>query len=125
MVRTLRLGRGDQILSAFQVNALRCRSAGGPESGLHRAGHRVDAGHCPPDRVLLVRLQSKSGAAWGALSLYREPGRRMFDKAEKAFLQAIAPHLAEGARRALLVGEATDPETPDAPGLVILTTRSG
>jgi DNA-binding CsgD family transcriptional regulator len=33
----------------------------------------------------------------------------------------VAPHLAEGARRALLVGEAVDPEGPDAPGLVVLS----
>lgn len=73
------------------------------------------------DQELVIRLQAKSGAAWGALSLYREPGQPMFDAAEMRFLNAIAPHLAEGARRALLVGEATDPEGPDGPGLVILT----
>jgi DNA-binding CsgD family transcriptional regulator len=33
----------------------------------------------------------------------------------------VAPSLAEGARRALLVGEATDPEGSDAPGLVVLS----
>lgn len=32
----------------------------------------------------------------------------------------MAPYLAEGARRGLLVGEATDPEGPKAPGLVVL-----
>jgi DNA-binding CsgD family transcriptional regulator len=31
-----------------------------------------------------------------------------------------SPHLAEGTRRGLLVGEATDPDHPDAPGLVVL-----
>jgi DNA-binding CsgD family transcriptional regulator len=35
----------------------------------------------------------------------------------------VAPSLAEGARRALLVGEATDPEGPDAPGLVVLASE--
>jgi hypothetical protein len=40
----------------------------------------------------------------------------MFDPDEKRFLTAVAPRLAEGAKRALLVGEATDPEGPDAPG---------
>ncbi len=29
-------------------------------------------------------------------------------------------HLAQGARRGLLIGEATDPEGPDAPGLFVL-----
>ena len=32
----------------------------------------------------------------------------------------LAPSLAEGARLGLLVGEASDPDAPDAPGLVVL-----
>jgi DNA-binding CsgD family transcriptional regulator len=75
------------------------------------------------DQELVVRLQSRSGEVWGALALYREPGRPLFSAEEKRFLCAAAPHLAEAARRALLVGEATDPEGPDAPGLVILNDR--
>ena len=75
------------------------------------------------DQELIVGLRTRSGDVWGALGLYREPGRPLFDTAEKRFLTTIAPQLAEGARRALLVGEATDPEGPDAPGLVILTDR--
>ena len=57
----------------------------------------------------------------GALGLYREPGRPLFDDAEVAFVQAVAPSLAEGARRALLVGEAVDPEGPESPGLLVLS----
>jgi DNA-binding CsgD family transcriptional regulator len=45
----------------------------------------------------------------------------MFDADEKRFLLDVAPHLAEGARRGLLVGEAADPESPEAPGLVVLS----
>jgi DNA-binding CsgD family transcriptional regulator len=44
----------------------------------------------------------------------------MFDPEELAFLRAVSAPLAEGARRGLLVGEASDPEGPDAPGLVVL-----
>lgn len=58
---------------------------------------------------------------WGALGLYREPGRPLFDDAEVAFVRAVAPSLAEGARRALLVGEAVDPEGPESPGLLVLS----
>ena len=68
-----------------------------------------------------MRLRSRPGEVWGALGLYRQPGQPYFDDSDKRFLLAVAPHLAEGARRALLVGEATDPEGPDAPGLLILT----
>lgn len=72
------------------------------------------------DQEMLTALRTRSGEPWGALGLYREPGQPFFDAAEKRFLLAAAPYLAEGARRALLVGEATDPEGPDAPGLVVL-----
>ena len=75
------------------------------------------------DQELIVGLRTRSGDVWGALGLYREPDRPLFDAAEQRFLLAVAPRLAEGARRALLVGEATDPEGPDAPGLVILSER--
>ena len=40
---------------------------------------------------------------------------------EIEFIQALTPYLAEGARRALILGEATDPQRPDAPGLVVLS----
>jgi DNA-binding CsgD family transcriptional regulator len=73
------------------------------------------------DQELIAALRTRTGEVWGALGLYREPGQPMFDAAELAFVQAVAPHLAEGARRALLVGEAVDPEGPDAPGLVVLS----
>jgi DNA-binding CsgD family transcriptional regulator len=46
----------------------------------------------------------------------------MFDPDELGFVRAIAPALGEGARRALLLGEATDPEGPEAPGLLILSS---
>jgi DNA-binding CsgD family transcriptional regulator len=75
------------------------------------------------DQELIVGLRTRAGDVWGALGLYREPGRPMFDPDEKRFLTAVAPHLVEGAKRALLIGEATDPEGPDAPGLLILDER--
>jgi DNA-binding CsgD family transcriptional regulator len=72
------------------------------------------------DQEMLAALRTRSGEVWGALGIYRAPGRPMFDQADKAFMRAVAPHLAEGARRALLVGEAMDPEGSNAPGLVVL-----
>lgn len=72
------------------------------------------------DQQLLLALRTQSGQVWGVLALYREPGQPLFDRDEREFLRLIAPQLAEGARRGLLVGEASDPEAPDAPGLVVL-----
>ena len=75
------------------------------------------------DQELIAALRTPAGQVWGALGLYREPGQPLFDDAELAFVEAVAPSLAEGARRALLVGEAVDPEGPDAPGLLVLTDK--
>lgn len=73
------------------------------------------------DQELIVALRSVTGEAWGALGLYREPGAPLFDREELELVRSLAPSLAEGARRALLVGEASDPEGPESPGLVVLT----
>ena len=72
------------------------------------------------EQELLVALRAPTGEAWGMLGLYRAPGQPEFERDELAFLRALAPHLAEGARRGLLVGEASEPDRPDAPGLVVL-----
>ena len=73
------------------------------------------------DQEMIARLRTRTGEVWGMLGLYREPRSPMFDAADKTFIGHVAPYLADGARRALLLGEATDPEGPDSPGLVILT----
>lgn len=72
------------------------------------------------DQELLVALRTRNGDAWGMLGLYREPGQPMFAPDELHFLHEVSTFLAEGARRGLLVGEAADPEGPEAPGLVVL-----
>jgi len=73
------------------------------------------------DQELLVALRTQAGEAWGLVGLYREPGQPEFDGDELDFVREVSPHLAEGARRGLLVGEAADPEGPDAPGLILLS----
>jgi DNA-binding CsgD family transcriptional regulator len=75
------------------------------------------------DQELIAALRTQAGDVWGALGLYREPGQPLFDAAELAFIRQVAPSLAEGARRALLIGEAVDPEGPEAPGLLVLTDK--
>lgn len=74
------------------------------------------------DQELIAALRTDRGDVWGALGLYRAEGQPQFDPDDLSFIVAVVPHLAEGARRALLIGEATDPEAPDGPGLVILSS---
>ncbi len=71
---------------------------------------------------LLVALRSPTGENWGTTRLNRAPGDPMFSEHEIGFMVAAAPLIADGVRRGLLVGEATDPDRPDAPGLVVMTS---
>ena len=75
------------------------------------------------DQELILGLRTATGDVWGGLGLYRATGEPMFDRDEMRFLQAIAPALGEAARRALLLGEATDPESPESPGLLVLSSE--
>jgi DNA-binding CsgD family transcriptional regulator len=75
------------------------------------------------DQEMIAALRTQAGDVWGALGLYRDQGQPLFDATELAFIQAVAPYLAEGARRALLAGEAVDPEGPSAPGLIVLSSN--
>lgn len=109
----------DVAMSATGIATLHEATNGDP-SGSPRWQANMTLGG---DQELIARLRTKSGQVWGALGLYRERGQPMFDSVEKDLVRAMAPHLAEGARRALRVGEASDPETPDSPGLLILTDK--
>lgn len=72
---------------------------------------------------MLVALRAPTGETWGTLRLTRGPGQPEFDTSELRFMATVSPHLADGVRRGLLVGEATDPDLPDAPGIVVLDRR--
>lgn len=72
------------------------------------------------EQEAIAALRTRSGEIWGALALYREPGQPLFDADELEFLARVSTHLAEGARRGLLIGEAKDPDAPEAPGLLVL-----
>ncbi len=72
------------------------------------------------EQELLVALRTPAGSAWGMLGVYRTPNQCQFDPDELRLLHEVAPYLAEGARRGLLVGEATDPQGSEAPGLIVL-----
>lgn len=72
------------------------------------------------EHEVLVALQASDGTHWGAFYLTREPGRPDFSAEELQFLRLVAPRLAEGVRRGLLLGEASEPEGPSAPAIVVL-----
>ena len=72
------------------------------------------------DQELLVALRTRDQQAWGLVGLYREVGRPRFSGDEITLLRSIAPALAEGARRGLLLGQAREPDLPEAPGVVVL-----
>lgn len=69
---------------------------------------------------VLVALRADDGSYWGAFYLVREHGRPDFSAEELRFLQQVSPHLAEGVRRGLLLGDASEPQGPDAPAIVVL-----
>jgi DNA-binding CsgD family transcriptional regulator len=73
------------------------------------------------DQELIVTLRARSGESWGTVTVYREPGAAMFSDEETDLLRALAPSLGEGARRALLIGEAQDPDGPHPPSLLVLS----
>jgi DNA-binding CsgD family transcriptional regulator len=72
------------------------------------------------DQEMVAAVRTRGGEVWGAIGLYREPDRPLFDAYEQAFLAAISPLMAAAVRRALLIGESIDPEGPDAPGMIVL-----
>jgi DNA-binding CsgD family transcriptional regulator len=72
------------------------------------------------DQEMIAALRTRGGDVWGAIGLYRQPDRPLFDPYEKGFLAAISPRMADAVRRALLIGESADPEVPDAPGMIVL-----
>jgi DNA-binding CsgD family transcriptional regulator len=69
-----------------------------------------------------LRAVLKVGSkCWGFMCLHRERSGPDFTPAEAAFLARLAPHLAEGLRAALLLGDSRSASPqPDGPGLVLL-----
>jgi DNA-binding CsgD family transcriptional regulator len=107
----------DVARSGAGISTLYEATGGDPTSSPRWRRHIAYGG----DQELVASLRTRAGNVWGALSIYREPGREMFDADDLRFVQAVAPHLAAGARRALLFGQAMDAEGPQVPGLVVLS----
>lgn len=62
-----------------------------------------------------------NSACWGTLCLHRGHSRSGYTPAEAAHLAQLAPHIADGLRKALLLGNAPSGKTPDGPGVLILS----
>lgn len=107
----------DVARSASGVSTLHEATGGDPSASPRWQANMAMGG----DQELIAALRTDSGDAWGGLGLYREPGEPMFDAAEIGFVRAVSPSLGTGARRALLLGEASDPEGPQSPGLLVLS----
>ena len=110
-------GLSDVVRSERGISTLHEVTDGDPSGTLHWQLNMEMGG----DQELLASLRTREGVVWGGLGLYREPGQPQFDEEEIALLKDISTPLAQGARTALLVGEARDPQWPDSPGLVVLT----
>jgi len=59
-------------------------------------------------------------ACWGVMCLHREAGRAGFSQRDRDIVARIAPHVAEGLRRALLAGRSLAPRPAPGHGVVIL-----
>lgn len=106
----------DVARSASGISTLHEVTNGNPSSSPRWARNMALGG----DQELIAGLRTRSGEVWGALALYREPGEPLFTEPEKSFVRSVAPALAEGARNALLWGQAREPDFADSPGLLIL-----
>ncbi|WP_277210836.1 helix-turn-helix transcriptional regulator [Isoptericola croceus] len=109
----------DVARSRSGISTLHEATGGRPETSARWHSNMVYGG----DQELMAALRARDGRAWGVMSLYREPDRPAFAPDELRFVRTVAPMLADGARRGLLMGEARDPEGPGAPGLVVLDDR--
>ncbi|MFH5211341.1 helix-turn-helix transcriptional regulator [Antrihabitans spumae] len=106
----------DVIRSSTGISTLHEATDGDPSSSPRWRRNMSMGG----DQELIARLRTRTGEVWGALGLYRDADKPMFTELEKSFIAAVAPSLADGARRALLFGQAAEPEYVDSPGLLVL-----
>jgi DNA-binding CsgD family transcriptional regulator len=106
----------DVARSPSGVSTLYEATGGDPSSSPRWHANMIYGG----DQEVIAALRARGHQVWGAIGLYRQPDRPLFDAQEQAFLAAISPVMADAVRRALLVGESADPEGPDSPGMIVL-----
>jgi DNA-binding CsgD family transcriptional regulator len=59
-------------------------------------------------------------ACWGTLCLHRGKATSGYTAAESGYLAQVAPHIADGLRKSLLLSNISSARTPDGPGVLIL-----
>jgi DNA-binding CsgD family transcriptional regulator len=62
-----------------------------------------------------------NAACWGTLCLHRERSKFDYTSADAAYMAQLAPHIADGLRKALLLDDDPLTTTPDGPGVLILS----
>jgi DNA-binding CsgD family transcriptional regulator len=110
------LKSGDVVRDPQGVQTFRQATGGRPERS---PSYPLMASVGMEDQAL-VALRSRTGETWATLRLCGQFGRRPYNDQEVGYLRTLAPHLADGVRRGLLLGSAMDPDLPDPPGLVVL-----
>jgi DNA-binding CsgD family transcriptional regulator len=90
-------------------------------------GHELDRSRRYRDMLAPMALGDElravfvaNATCWGTLCLDRERAGSEFTPAEAAYLAQLAPHIADGLRKALLVDGAAATTTPDGPGVLVL-----
>jgi DNA-binding CsgD family transcriptional regulator len=63
------------------------------------------------------------GSCWGFLALHRHAQNGWFSEEEIRFVGELAPHLAEGLRKSLLLESAAAGNTAEGPGLILLNDQ--
>jgi DNA-binding CsgD family transcriptional regulator len=122
-----RLGRNEfleQDVNKFAVLARARRPAGllsdatrhRPERSPRYRDILRPNGFCDELRVALL----EDGECWGWIALYRREGAGEFELQDGLLAASLSHHLAEGLRRAILLGAVPTEDEPDAPGLILL-----
>jgi DNA-binding CsgD family transcriptional regulator len=104
-----------------RVGTLRGATAGKPERSLRYREMLRPRGL---DAELRASFVSRS-SCWGSLILVREAGHPDFAREERALLTRLAPRIAEGLRRSLLISAARRSVEEPGPGLVVLDGEGG
>jgi DNA-binding CsgD family transcriptional regulator len=69
---------------------------------------------------MLVALRGADGHVWATVRLNRPRAMAAFDESDRQFMRSVAPGMAEGVRRGLLVDASSASPSPASPGLIVV-----